>query len=237
MATADPAPQLVPFVCTACAAHLRLPASYLGKAILCPKCNAPQRVVNAEAPLEPMDTTRALRADEIPVRPIGAVSGMAPAVRVPRPFKTPLPADLPPAQRVAIEADFDPLTAPAARRVPDAALTASGLRRTPPPAADLPELTMAFVTPPPPAAAVVAPRSRTLLVVLGLLGVLSTVLAVTLVLTIQALGAEREQRHLAEQRADSARAAAEEAARQSAASERRLTELVHSLSRPASAKP
>lgn len=216
---------------------MRLPASYLGKGILCPKCNAPQRVVDADAPLEPMDTTRALRADEIPVRPIGAVSGMAPAVRPPRPFKTPLPSDLPPAQRVAAEPDFDPLTAPAARRVPDSALTASGLRRTPPPDAAPPELTMAFVSPPPPAAAVLAPRSRTLLVVLGILGVLSAGLAVTLVLTIQALGAEREQRRLAEQRADSARAAADEAVRQASASERRLTELVHSLSRPAAAKP
>jgi len=231
---------MVPFVCTACSAHLRLPAAYLGKAIFCPKCKAPQRVVDAEAPLEPMDTTRALRADEIPEQPIGVESGMTPVVRSARPLRA-TPPDLPPAARVAAEVDFDPLTAPAARRVPDGALTVSGVRRTPSPsdapAEEPPELTMAFVTPPPPPAAVVAPRSRTVLIVLGFLGVLSTGLAVALLLAVQALGAEREQRHLAEQRAESARLAAEEAARQAAAAERRLMELVRSLARPAATKP
>lgn len=236
MAPGD-SPRLVPFHCTACGANLRLPLAYLGKAILCPKCAAPQRFIDAELPMEPMDTTRALRADEIPERPIGALSG---AARIPRHFPTPLPTDLPPvvitpADSFAQDTAFEPMTAPAARPMEDSALTGPARRREDPlaqPVPDQPELTLAFATPPAKPAVVVAPRSRSLVVVISLLGVVCLGLVVAVLLLVQALVAERERRREAEDRATAARASADESARQAAAIEARLAELIGQLARP-----
>ena len=56
---------------------MRIPSSYVGKSILCPKCSAPQKVVGPGR-LEPMDTTRSISKAE-------PVVGAAPAPRVARP--------------------------------------------------------------------------------------------------------------------------------------------------------
>lgn len=217
-----------------------MPVAYLGKAILCPKCAAPQRFVDAELPMEPMDTTRSLRADEIPEQPVGALSGVNPAARVPRHFPTPLPTDLPPvvitpAASFAQDPIFEPMTAPAARPMEDSALTGPSRRREDPfaqPVPDRPELTLAFATPPAKPAVVVAPRSRSLVVVISLLGVVCLGLVVAVLLLVQALVAEQERRREAEDRATAARVSADESARQTAAIEARLAELIGQLARP-----
>lgn len=220
--------RLVPFVCTACHAHLRLPAQYLGKPILCPKCNHPQRFQDADQPLEPMDTTRALRADEIPERPVGGES--APN-RPRRHFPTPNPADL-----AQPDPDFHPLTAPAARRVPDPALTAAaraheavasseGLTITyPSPSA----AARAAVVPPP----VVMPRSRSLVVALLVLGGVCIGLCVAVVMLVKIVVTERERRQEAERQVAAAQEAAAEAEHRAATSQERLDLLLKQLRRP-----
>ena len=239
----EPVPHLVPFACTACKARLRLPASYVGKAILCPKCNAPQRVIPADTPMEPMDTTRALRADEVPERPVGAVSGAAPAVRTP--VRTPMPTDMGPGSVHSIEPvapfpgpgdgrDFDPLTAPARKSDLDAALTGvSGRRSTNTSEAvtmPLANLTMAVGAPV--ARPLATPPPRALVIALVIVSGVGVGLVIALVACVLALSEARAQAHAAEERATAARQAAEEADRRMVAMEARLDALIQQLAAP-----
>lgn len=239
MSVAEPA-GLLPFHCTTCKARLRLPAQYLGKAIFCPRCSAPQRFIDAEAPMEPMDTTRAIRADEIPERPVGAVSSIVPALPAlptKAAFRTPLPDALPPGEVPAIEPlapntsegnAFDPITMAAERSATASALTAGPARRALASAitqtltaGDSP-LTMAIAQPPR-AIPVAAPKPpRGLLVALAVAGI------GCLGLTVALVDARAETR-LAQERAEEAHKAVEERDRRLQAAEARLDALVRSL--------
>lgn len=72
---ADPSPargnpvlsgQPIEFQCSSCQARMKIPAHYLGKSILCPKCSAPQKVVPAEQLPQPMPTTTSVVPKEPP---------------------------------------------------------------------------------------------------------------------------------------------------------------------------
>lgn len=58
----EPADGTIEFCCSACSVRVRIPAHYLGRSILCPRCSTPQQAVDASAPMRPMDTTRSLRS-------------------------------------------------------------------------------------------------------------------------------------------------------------------------------
>ena len=228
-------PRLLPFVCTACDAHLRLPEQYVGKAILCPKCAAPQRFVNAETPIQPMDTTRALRADELPETPeLGPLTQLAPT----HPYPTPPQLDRPiteiaPIAQVLSEHEFDPQPAPPPRRTVDPALTSPARRASQGGGVDEPgAMPLAYPVQDAPGAVMVAPRSHSLVVVLVCLGFFCVGLAVSLIFVTQALADEKVRRREAEARAQEARISAEEAARQVTAIEARQEELLRQLRRP-----
>ncbi len=59
--------EAVDFHCAACQARVKLPRHYLGRNILCPRCSAPQRVIDPSCPAEPMGTTRSLHKTPVMV--------------------------------------------------------------------------------------------------------------------------------------------------------------------------
>lgn len=102
----------IDFTCTMCRGRMRIPAQYIGKSILCPKCSAPQKVTDSKLPAQPMDTTRSIKSGE----PTQTQTPPLPSPRIARPpsgeivpqtapLRMPHPLDAAPTQVHRTESD------------------------------------------------------------------------------------------------------------------------------------
>jgi hypothetical protein len=243
----------IEFACTACKARLRLPAHYSGKTILCPKCQVPQKVV---PPLAPMDTTRTLAQGPGPQTDTPMASP-APRVRVtplPQTYPTPTPtADsaLVPAVTApsASTPESTPVATPVATTTPPAeeslldalaSVTADEPTPTklhPKPHPSRTKTNVAGMTMDRPVSvpvAVSAPAhppsgSNRLIIALGVLALLSVVLAASFIYLLVVLQQTQRQLNESEQAAKAATTHEQEASTKLSALEKRLSELEQKL--------